>query len=67
MSKRIRYWCDSGANAFSCREGSIDFDELGMTEAEWVALSDEEKDERMRDVALDRLDWGYEVEGDAEK
>ena len=62
MSKKINYWCDSGANIHSCRRGEITLDELDLTEAEWNALSEDEQDEIMREIALDRLDWGYELE-----
>ena len=65
MSKKINFWCDSGANAFSCREGTTTLDELGVTEAEWSAMTDDQKDELMREIACDRLDWGYSMVGDA--
>ena len=59
MSKTIKFWCDSGANAFSCREGTTTLDELGLTDPEWNAMSNEQKDGLMREVACERLDWGY--------
>lgn len=62
MSKKIKYWCDSGANIHSCRKGTITLDELGLTDEEWNAMGDDARDEVMRDIALDRLDWGYEIE-----
>ena len=62
MSKTIHYWCDSGANIHSMRKGKTTLDELGMTEAEWLALTDDERDDMMRDIACDRLDWGYCLE-----
>lgn len=62
MSKTIKYWCDSGANAFSCRDGEITLAELQMTEADWLSLTDDERDEMMRGIACDRLDWGYALE-----
>ena len=62
MSKKIKYWCDSGANMHSCRKGTTTLDELGLTEEEWHAMSDEDRDNLMRDIALDRLDWGYSLE-----
>lgn len=62
MSKKIKYWCDSGANIHSCRKGTTTLDELGLTEEEWHAMSDEDRDDVMRDVACDRLDWGYALE-----
>jgi hypothetical protein len=62
MSKKIRYWCDSGANAFSNKKGEITLEEMGITEAEWEAMTENERDDLMRDVACDRLDWGYSLE-----
>ena len=62
MSKKIKYWCNSGANIHSCRKGTTTLDELGLTEEEWHAMSDEDRDNLMRDIALDRLDWGYALE-----
>jgi hypothetical protein len=62
MSKKIKYWCDSGANIHSCRKGTTTLDELGLTEEEWHAMSDEDRENLMRDIALDRLDWGYSLE-----
>lgn len=63
MSKTIKYWCDSGANIHSRREGTITLDELGLTEEEWNEMSDDGRDELMRDIAFERLDWGYQLEG----
>lgn len=62
MSKKIKYWCNSGANIHSCRKGTTTLDELGLTEEEWHAMSDGDRDNLMRDIALDRLDWGYSLE-----
>ena len=65
MSKKIKYWCDSGANIHSRREDETSLSELGLTEEEWHAMSDEQRDDMMREIAWDRADWGYELEGDA--
>jgi hypothetical protein len=65
MSKKIKFWCDSGANAFSSKKGETTLDELGLTEAEWDSMTDDERDDLMRDVACDRLDWGYSMVYDA--
>jgi hypothetical protein len=59
MSYNIYYWCDSGANCESCREDTISTDELGITEKEWDDMSEDEQTNMMREVALDRLDWGF--------
>lgn len=57
---KIKFWCDSGANIHSCRKGSFDLKEVGLTEEEWYALPDEEKEEIVKPYALERLDWGWE-------
>lgn len=62
MSKIVKYWCDSGANIHSCRKDQISLDDLGMTEEEWHEMTDDQRDNLMRDIALDRLDWGYTLE-----
>ena len=59
MSVKIKYWCDSGANAFSTRTGFVTLDELGVNEDEWRSMSEEEKEKLMYEVACDRLDWGF--------
>ena len=60
MSRKFKVWCDSGANSQSCRWDYITLSELNIEPEEWDAMTDEEKDEEMRDVAFQRLDWGYE-------
>ena len=62
MSKKIIYWCDSGANIHSCRKDETTLEELGFTEDEWFAMTEDKRDDVMREIALDRLDWGYELE-----
>jgi hypothetical protein len=57
---KIRVWCDSGANAFSCKSEVVDLADVGVTEEEWVKLSDEDKEATVKDVALSTLEWGFE-------
>lgn len=54
---KFRVWCDSGANHASCRE---DIEEIDMTEAEFEEMTADEKEEMFREIALDRLEWGWE-------
>lgn len=58
---KLRVWLDSGANAHSNREQLLEFSELGVTPEEWEALEDDEKDELAKEVAWDRMEWGWEV------
>ena len=62
MTVTIKYWCDSGANIHSCRKGSITLDELGFTETEWDEMPEDQRDEVMKEIAFERLDWGYAKE-----
>lgn len=60
---KIRIYCDSGANVHSCREDIVTPEDLGITEEEWKAMSDDDKEELVKPIALERLDWGWEDVG----
>lgn len=62
MGRKFKVWCDSGANIHSNREQMIDLEILGV-EDEWDSMTDDQRDEVMKDVAWDRLDWGYQEIG----
>lgn len=63
MGRKFKVWLDSGANAFSCREQQIDLEEdLGLTSEKWDSLSEEEKEDYMREIAWENMDWGYAEE-----
>ncbi|ENQ9601361.1 TPA: DUF7167 family protein [Enterobacter hormaechei subsp. steigerwaltii] len=66
MGRKFKVWLDSGANQHSNYEQEVDIEEdLNITSDEWDALSETEKDEVMRDVAWDRMDWGFvEIESE---
>ena len=65
---KIKWWCDSGANIHSCKEGAVTLEDLGFTEVEWNARTDDERESIMREIAWDTLDWGfYAVEGEGEE
>lgn len=57
---KLKIWLDSGANIHSKRETTIDLDELGHTEQEWAEFSDKEKEEEVKLIAFETLDWGWE-------
>lgn len=61
MKKGLKIWCDSGANIHSCREEFVEFGDGFMSEEEWHDLSDDKKEETAKEIAFERLDWGYEV------
>ena len=57
---KIRVYCDSGASIHSCREEIVSFDELGITQEDWEIMSDFEKEDVVRPIAFERLDWGWQ-------
>lgn len=62
MTIKIKWWCDSGANIHSCLRDEITTDDLGISDEEWNEMSEESKIDLMREIALDRLDWGFTEE-----
>jgi predicted Fe-S protein YdhL (DUF1289 family) len=60
MSKTFRVWLDSGANVHSCYRQIISLDELGIEDEEWDSMSEEEREDVMREIAWDRMDWGFQ-------
>jgi hypothetical protein len=60
MSDRVyKVWLNSGANIHSCYEQEVSLSELGLTAEEFDELSEDDQDSVMRDVAWDRMDWGW--------
>lgn len=44
------------------QEDFISLEELGFTEEDWESVSDDEKDNLMRELAWQCADWGYRLE-----
>lgn len=64
MSKKFQVWLDSGANNNSSYEQEISLDDLGITDAAWDLMNEDERDKEMKEIAWDRMDWGYvEIKG----
>lgn len=59
MSKKFEVWLDCGENIHSCRRQTVSLDELGIEDAEWEAMRDDEQEEAMRKIAFDHADWGF--------
>lgn len=59
MSKGLYYFLDSGANAHSKYTGFISWEDLGITEEEWDALTDTERDIVGHELAFGRAEWSY--------
>jgi hypothetical protein len=61
MARGVKFWCDSGANIHSQRSEIQTWDELGMTEEEFNALTEDERYEMAEEWAADHLDIGVEA------
>lgn len=57
---KIKIWCDSGANIYSKWENEYDLEVFSITENEWNEMSEEEREDFVREIAFERLDWGYQ-------
>ncbi|HCJ9395012.1 TPA: hypothetical protein NV922_001318 [Escherichia coli] len=58
---KFKVWLDSGANAFSQYEVEVTTDDLGLSDEEWDQLSEEEKEETMKEIAFERAEWGFSL------
>lgn len=53
----VTFHCDSGANIHSCRKEQFDtVTDLGLEEGEWERMSDDQKDDFLKEWAWDRLE-----------
>lgn len=60
MSGTVKVAWSLSIGLVGCRhEGVEEFDA-----EEWESMSEDEKDEAVRDVAFERIDWNYYVEGE---
>jgi len=65
MSRKFKVWLDSGANHCSDYTQIIHLSDLGISDEDWDLISEEEQEEVMKDVAWERMDWGFvEIEND---
>lgn len=60
MGRKFKVYLDSGANIHSRYEATVDLEDLGLESEEWDDMSDEERQEIMREVAWERMEWGFE-------
>ena len=57
---KLEIWCDSGANIHSCRTVIVDsLKEFGLDDDDWNDLPEEEKEECVKEIALERFEWGF--------
>ncbi|WP_368762526.1 DUF7167 family protein [Klebsiella michiganensis] len=59
MGRKFTVYLDSGANIHSRYEAEVDLDDLGLSSDEWDEMRVQEKDEVMKEVAWERMEWGY--------
>ena len=59
MPKKFKVWLDSGANIHSMYSVVVSLEELGYTDEEWELLSEDIKEDIMREIAFERTDWGW--------
>jgi len=59
MAKKFKVWMDSGANNDSCKEQVVSLEDIGINDAQWAAMTDEEKEAEMREIAFEHSDWGF--------
>ncbi|MDT3584889.1 hypothetical protein ROL70_07775 [Cronobacter sakazakii] len=61
MGRKFKVWLDSGANIHSKYEQVVDLEDgLGISDEEWEKMDDEGKNEVMKEIAWERMDWGFE-------
>lgn len=60
MSKRFKVYLDSGANIHSKYEQVVELDDIGLTDEEWNEMNEKQRDEVMKEVAWERMEWGYD-------
>lgn len=56
---KFEVWLDSGANIHSKYKITISLDDIGIYDDEWNQMTEDQRDEVMKDVAFERADWGY--------
>jgi len=59
MGRKFKVYMGSGANIHSRYETVVDLEDFGLESEDWDEMSDEEKDETMREVAWERAEWGW--------
>lgn len=59
MTKKFEIWLDSGANIYSKRKTVKTLDDLGLSEDDWLLMSEEERGDFMREEAFSKSEWGY--------
>lgn len=58
-SRLFKFWLDSGANIHSTRKGLVTLQELGITSNDWDDMTEDEKEEVMKEIIFAQADWGF--------
>lgn len=57
---KITFHCDNNANIHSEKTAEFDLEgDLGLTEEQWLAMSDDEKNDMVREWALEDFEYWY--------
>ena len=59
MSAGLKVWLDSGANHTACNTQVLTWDEAGISESEFDALPENEKEVFAKGIAFAFSDWGF--------
>jgi hypothetical protein len=60
---KVTFWCDTGANIYSCKEEFFDtVKDLNMAEEEWEGMTDEEKEKEVYQWAQEYFNFGWKEE-----
>lgn len=57
--KKFKVWLNSGANAYSEYATEVTTEDIGASDEEWDAMSEQEKESVMREIAFERSEWGF--------
>ena len=61
---KIKFHCDNNANIHSVKTAEFTSEELGYTDAEWSALSEDQKNDIVREWALEDFEYWYSDDGE---
>ena len=56
----ITLWCDNNANSQSKKTWTVDLADFGVTDEEWAEMTEDEKEELLKDEVWQTFDWGWE-------
>lgn len=66
MSKKIKYWCTLDSSGQPPLEGECTLEEIFLKEKDWNKFSEWERAGIVRNIIMNRLEWGFETLDDNE-